>query len=97
PSLTSFPYTTLFRSRLRDRAAGRDGRRDGRGRGGGLLPRLQRALRDALRAGQLVARPAGQLLGHGQRLLLPARPLDARRVGEGVDRKSTRLNSSHVS
>ena len=69
---------------MRDRAAGRDGRRDGRGGGRGLLPRVQRALGDAVRPGQLGAGAAGQLLGHRQRLLVPARAVHARRVrGDG--------------
>src|SRR5438067_10038144 len=59
PRSTLFPYTTLFRSRLRSRAA--------------------------------VAGPAGRPEGAAVRLRLVA---EAQQL---LDRKSTRLNSSHVS
>src|SRR5690606_40233036 len=85
PRSTLFPYTTLFRSaragaRAREAAAGRGLRGDARR-----------------------ARPAGAggvrlAVGHrrgGGRAAAGAGPPHARR-GRGEDRKSTRLNSSHV-
>src|SRR5690606_39875299 len=74
PTSTLFPYTTLFRSRLR----GPDDARQ-RARGGPVLPA---ALGQRLGGGQ-----CAQGADHG--------PQPAAR-GRGRDRKSTRLNSSHV-
>src|SRR5207249_10438741 len=82
PPSTLFPYTTLFRSLLRPLA--RPAVALAHGRAGRLRPLLRR-------------RPL---------LALPVRPRRPRRLGvlraalrlpEDRDRKSTRLNSSHVS
>src|SRR3712207_8514190 len=67
PRSTLFPYTTLFRSRLR---------------------RLADLLRVAVER-RLVARQVDV----GDRLVRDLRPGE---VGRDVDRKSTRLNSSHA-
>src|SRR5207253_10979050 len=90
PVATLFPYTTLFRS---------DGAGGGARRTGVLPP--QARLRPA-RAGAMApraARPGGGPRG-GPRLL-PARrrgtrPSRLHTGGMSPDRKSTRLNSSHV-
>src|SRR5438067_9869348 len=69
PLSTLFPYTTLFRSRLRDaRRCGRGSQRQGE-----------------LRADRVLLVDRRPALAHG-RITLPR-----------TDRKSTRLNSSHVS
>ena len=68
---------------VRHRAAGGDGRRDRRRRGGGLLPRLQRALGPAVRAGAELGGAAGQHQRPRQRVDLPARPVHA--GGDGGD------------
>src|SRR3712207_8070698 len=67
PRSTLFPYTTLFRSRLRRR---RDPRRD-------VRADLRRRL-------------------HLHRLMPEHEPVSAPPPGEQIDRKSTRLNSSHA-
>src|SRR5207302_5461742 len=90
PSSPLFPYTTLFRSRRGTRPRDRGGRpargrgaRAGGGRSGGRDPAL---------AGRAKLRPLPRL--RGARGALPrAGRAD---VGDARDRKSTRLNSSHV-
>src|SRR5438874_9999961 len=82
PTSTLFPYTTLFRSP----AGGRAGRGPRRSH-----PARQRRRRAALR------RAARRLVGH-EVAELPMRVLgeDGTPFRERSDRKSTRLNSSHV-
>src|SRR5690606_42134917 len=95
PRSTLFPYTTLFRSLVVDKE--------------GLLALEQQAVDDTLNDHELVAgRVGGQVRirfrggqRHGERhfaaeafrVLPQASP---QRRGEKPDRKSTRLNSSHV-
>src|SRR5207249_10143120 len=93
---TLCPYTTLFRSRLPDEARARP-----RGLGRGLLPALlsQPNARDRDRARRRAAAAAGLRLalvgGAATDQGVRARVDDG---GERLrDRKSTRLNSSHVS
>src|SRR5207249_11142168 len=87
-----FPYTTLFRSLIGIRNAAREGSNDF----GGLKKR------DDLRAAGIVVeedeRKCGVAADHGGRVLehLEERLMKALR-GSVLDRKSTRLNSSHVS
>src|SRR2546422_2581760 len=81
PRSTLFPYTTLFRSReLRVRP-----RSARRGRGGGTLQGV-RAVAGRLEFGRLVRAVLFQRQA-------PVRPWVV--VGAALDRKSTRLNSSH--
>src|SRR5690606_39988497 len=86
PSSTLFPYTTLFRSLSRGGARG--GRRPAAERRpdpqGHDHPARPRARRDDAAAG---VRPAHALEGVSR---------GAARDSHGGDRKSTRLNSSHV-
>src|SRR4051812_49565767 len=84
PRATLFPYTTLFRSAGGERAAGAEHARDGPAEQGraGEAPRLDRAAERV--------HPRKHLGGH-ELLDEPAV------VGDGEDRKSTRLNSSHMS
>src|SRR3712207_7701314 len=85
PRSTLFPYTTLFRSCL-------DAQRE--------HPRREILAEDAVRAGDVEASQRGPSLISGT----CARPRSDRRsrlpppsqVKPGVDRKSTRLNSSHA-
>src|SRR5690606_41339732 len=80
PISTLFPYTTLFRSRARPP------RSSGRSRQRGPLPRLRRS--------QLHHRPEPR-----RRRRLDYRPCAHPGIAGytvGLDRKSTRLNSSHV-
>src|SRR5688572_30982657 len=80
PRSTLFPYTTLFRSRETGRAD-RATRRGGRRSGGSALAH---GLRDRLAETAL----GGHERGASHR---PVGSLE----GDGPDRKSTRLNSSH--
>src|SRR3712207_7529852 len=83
PRSTLFPYTTLFRSGDRDTDEGVHGRGD-------LLLEVRGV---ALVVGE------GRHGGEGALLLEAlqvAEHLQGGDVGEGVDRKSTRLNSSHA-
>src|SRR5207248_10870845 len=83
-----FPYTTLFRSG-----------------GGAPAHRLERFGRlgavdhpgrpEAVGAHAEAVRPEGLLEGHGDGAALGERLEDALGVGRLIDRKSTRLNSSH--
>src|SRR5438067_3149445 len=82
PRSTLFPYTTLFRSRVVDPHDVRVGE------GGQHL-----ALGGATRVG----RPAGVLDHHRLVQFLVVRPVRDRLPAVRPDRKSTRLNSSHVS
>src|SRR5439155_25755887 len=83
PSFTPFPYTTLFRSRFPHHARGSAGH-GGRGGEHWLLedPR----------------RPHLAVIGGAtdQRRARARRERDGVAEGRGADRKSTRLNSSHV-
>src|SRR2546426_8573752 len=83
PRSTLFPYTTLFRSAVRRGAAdpGPDPRRDG------LRVRAEPRGGEVMRSGTFVI--GGDLKVH--RLGFGAMRITARR-----DRKSTRLNSSHL-
>src|SRR5690242_21406656 len=84
PSSPLFPYTTLFRSRGADvgvRAAGLRDRRRGHAR-------YPADGRDA------AVRLLRRLFDHGE---LRAAGAAAAGIGQGEDRKSTRLNSSHMS
>src|SRR3712207_7602848 len=86
PRSTLFPYTTLFRSR-REHLDPEVQMGD--------LPRLARQGAARRPCAQL-AKPPGQILaqgGHGGGEVLDVR---RHRTGEEVDRKSTRLNSSHA-
>src|SRR3712207_8139017 len=80
PRSTLFPYTTLFRSGGGGRP-GRD-RREGQRRAAALRADRRRGRRAAGREDRREARDR-------QRRLL-------RRADRGLDRKSTRLNSSHA-
>src|SRR3712207_8621759 len=81
PRSTLFPYTTLFRSPVRDD-------QDVRERGTGAEERQDGGDADD-RAGA-----AGE---RGDRIADPVQRLDVPRLGViGLDRKSTRLNSSHA-
>src|SRR5699024_11821653 len=82
PSSTLFPYTTLFRSLL----PAHPGPGDAVAAGG--TARAERT------AGRRMARGA---CGRAERELRRAGVEPVLRAGEEVDRKSTRLNSSHVS
>src|SRR5256885_11029435 len=82
PRSTLFPYTTLFRSRVRPGADDRERDRTAGKRHGRLLENL--AARPRGRAGR---GPVGSAGGRGGDAV--------RRPAEG-DRKSTRLNSSHL-
>src|SRR2546430_7361833 len=73
PRSTLFPYTTLFRSRVR--------RRLSQGGAGPPVPEDSRGASRHRRVGDRLRRD-------------PADPHPERQV-QGVDRKSTRLNSSH--
>src|SRR5207247_10739242 len=79
PGPTLFPYTTLFRSR-RDVRRGAEGPRD--------VGRLRQGAR-AVRA------PDRQLPGHPAQVRQHAGRGGELEVGDLLDRKSTRLNSSH--
>src|SRR5690606_41347276 len=90
PSSTLFPYTTLFRSLVGGVARSRRLRRRAGLRGpvrGGV--RLDRA------GDRLPNRPAGGG-GRGRGGGVPGDHPGGRPAGSGRDRKSTRLNSSHV-
>src|SRR2546422_3324408 len=80
PRSTPFPYTTLFRSLRRKRAARQLDRR--RATGSLVRPLDPRDL-------------ARERLRHRQRPADHSELLTDRREGLGLDRKSTRLNSSH--
>src|SRR3712207_7719532 len=85
PRSTLFPYTTLFRSRVRLRPRRRDDRRDAVPVG---LPRADLEIR--------VERP-GDPVGHELLEGVPGDPPDQLTDQVPlVDRKSTRLNSSHA-
>src|SRR5690606_39807444 len=89
PRSTRFPYTTLFRSRRGSIGADRP-------RGRARLLRGRRHPHDRRERGR--GRLGGQGLLQGR---VSAEPSDVRlsqadRGGGGRDRKSTRLNSSHV-
>src|SRR5690606_41303706 len=79
PTSTLFPYTTLFRSSVRDPLRGRAralfGRLRGSRDGSGPLRPVRTSLRE----------PRAR-----------SRNLQRRRLRHRLDRKSTRLNSSHV-
>src|SRR5207253_7185375 len=88
PSTTLFPYTTLFRSR-------ESGENAARGDPAILLQVDSHRVR-SVRHGQLVVGALGLRVGP-ERPLRRAREPDRARQGEAQrDRKSTRLNSSHV-
>src|SRR3712207_8077819 len=79
PRSTLFPYTTLFRSRLRE-----DARRLPLGARPGSAGRGDAgAVREPAEGAEL------------RRRAEPARPAGGHRVAPDGDRKSTRLNSSH--
>src|SRR3712207_7747519 len=82
PRSTLFPYTTLFRS-----VAARGRRGPGRRAGAGLHPRDDLADRDRL---ALLGEDLGERAGGGRG------QLHVDLVGGDLDRKSTRLNSSHA-
>src|SRR5699024_11801538 len=82
---TLVPYTTLFRSRHRDRSGGEDAS----GAPAGRTAALPAGAGPARSGPPGTHRPGGGTTG----LLNPA-PLTSRHIR---DRKSTRLNSSHVS
>src|SRR5690348_17555424 len=86
PISTLFPYTTLFRSEIRHAAAGGHVSMAMDGRSHGLVqPVLQ-------------ARPPRGLVADLRRAVHAlAVALDALRLHDLLDRKSTRLNSSHPS
>src|SRR3712207_8598427 len=90
PRSTLFPYTTLFRSRPRDRPPLPRATGDTRGRArpecDARLQRAARRVRDTLEADR---RRALRLVRPALRALPPAR-------AAARDRKSTRLNSSHA-
>src|SRR5688572_31280596 len=75
PRSTLFPYTTLFRSRVRSVAVRRSVRQTA-------------SARDRLRSGRCSGRRSRGRGGRSERRA-------QRRVHGAVDRKSTRLNSSH--
>src|SRR3712207_7199373 len=85
PRSTLFPYTTLFRSRVDRVEAGEDARLL---LGGGALLRLLRA-----RPPDVLAYLVGV---DARNELVLGREHEERRAVERVDRKSTRLNSSHA-
>src|SRR3712207_9559905 len=91
PRSTLFPYTTLFRSPGRQAGAVARGRRDRRGVAGGSVVRAP--ARRGQWAGEegVVDHDPGDRGGGGER----GRDLLGQ-VGDGRDRKSTRLNSSHA-
>src|SRR5256885_5780013 len=80
PRSTLFPYTTLFRSRHHDFRE--ENRRRGRGN--------HRPLRRVLCAAARISSQRAGARRAGPRLLF------ARQRGDAGDRKSTRLNSSHL-
>src|SRR3712207_7196845 len=80
PRSTLFPYTTLFRSVARH------------GLGVGRLGHVEEGLRAGERA-RVVQRAIAVLDEHG---LTGGDALHARGIGALLDRKSTRLNSSHA-
>src|SRR3712207_9049211 len=91
PRSTLFPYTTLFRS---DDVGGAGGlaAAHGRGHAGRALVEARELVPAVDRSSELVE-PAGEhrlggVLGHHQRVRVA--------TGKPVDRKSTRLNSSHA-
>src|SRR5439155_26099263 len=86
PRSTLFPYTTLFRSPPRRRADYYDGPPSRPDRPG------ERVRRDRRREG--AGRGGGRARASAGRR--PRRPLGARVRRDRPDRKSTRLNSSHV-
>src|SRR5256885_4986459 len=86
PRSTLFPYTTLFRPRLEQRRERLDRFVE---RVELSRVKLPQALREPRRAARLdEAQDALALAGHGE--------ADAAAVAGGLDRKSTRLNSSHL-
>src|SRR5256885_4028910 len=74
PRSTLFPYTTLFRSQVREQCRPSDGESFG----------------PAPFGHDLVQPRAGCIVGHG------AQDRRARSIRRATDRKSTRLNSSHL-
>src|SRR5207249_10172286 len=92
PSSTLFPYTTLFRSNVVEPDL------EGSDTGASAL-----ALLDLREVGAAVARDVAQLVEAGIEAVADGAAVgevDGRLGGEGredLDRKSTRLNSSHVS
>src|SRR3712207_7158046 len=82
PRSTLFPYTTLFRSQVEEGRVGRGGRRGA-------------AARELARGPIQAARPGGQG-GHAHRRQRAGRERRRGRARPGLDRKSTRLNSSHA-
>src|SRR5690606_41667747 len=93
PTSTRFPYTTLFRSDTERRSPGADDPGAGTGPGRVLPEAARHAERG--RGGHGGGRPCR---GPAPRcgLLLPAHGRAPRLAPHGPDRKSTRLNSSHV-
>src|SRR5256885_12363891 len=83
PRSTLFPYTTLFRSRERE------GRQVSRGHG------HQLAHPDPELVGAELGDPVGGALG-ALALAAGLQGLDVAVLGKPLDRKSTRLNSSHL-
>src|SRR5690606_41459762 len=90
---TLFPYTPLFRSRAVDRGEGKPTRQRG-------SQDAQSHFRDHVRGSLLmIGRAATNIAGRPERRWLErklARWLDGPRGFAKLDRKSTRLNSSHV-
>src|SRR5207249_11228669 len=96
PTSTSFPYTTLFRSRLARRRRQSIGHHQSRLTDGRIKAALAEGRRQHLPLGRVKLGRDGAGSGGQQRrpafdgLIEPAGAVAA-------DRKSTRLNSSHVS
>src|SRR5690242_21280280 len=85
PRSTLFPYTTLFRSGVVGAAVGRPGEARA-----GVEVRAHRGDGD-VGGGEPLEDGVPRLPGVGVGVVVPVD------VGEGADRKSTRLNSSHMS
>src|SRR5699024_12850897 len=95
PAPPPFPYTTLFRSRRRQPR-----RRDHMAHGiSRLVPAIPRLPQAPQLPGQHAARPTSQTTaGWSEILVYPStHPVGLFRLETLRDRKSTRLNSSHVS
>src|SRR5205807_10343390 len=90
PRLTSFPYPTLFRSAARHLA------RSGPARRRALAADDREAQLHGLRAPGNVARRQHRLVGTAGQRAAADTPAEGEAVGTRRDRKSTRLNSSHL-
>src|SRR5690606_40671848 len=93
PPCTLFPYTTLFRSEAAIGYAA-----DGVPVSRSLLDWLVQDVPVLTRFPETAAifLPGGRVPAEGQRLAQPALARSLREIAEKGDRKSTRLNSSHV-